>query len=765
MKRIKQFSRSFLGIPVTVIAFLFIGKVFFDNRVIIFHSFETLNPLLFLLGVFFFIIFFGIKSFIWLLVLKNRGYQPAPRRALFEYSYSEAKRYIPGSIFAIAGRMNAHSKSIPQKETLKGIGIEVILLTLSALIMSLPGIFYLLFKTNQTVIPNSLAALLLGVAIIIACLLLVIKKMYLIPLRYLNSFLLYLLAWLTYGLGCFFVGLSIHYIDPTYINFILSFYILSWLAGYLLFITPMGLGVREIALTFCLSLFLPLPITTAIAVLTRIGMIIGELCYLALLATLSKLKNDSKILKADPYFAIMVLLAGLYLLYFTCFTSIRHETFLSGRFDLGNMSQTVWNTSNGKIFLLTNPDGVEQISRLGVHSDFFLVLFAPFYFIWADPKILLFFQTLALAAGGVFVYLIAKKILQDKTLSLILGTSFLFNFWIHEENIFDFHAVTLATGLILAASYFLLKKRYILFSLFLFLSVITKENVFLISAIFGLYFFFIEKRRIVGIVLSALSLGAFLYLTSIAIPGARGTDHFALSYYSYLGDSTASAIKNLFFKPHIIVSHIFTFSTLNYLHQLFLPTGYLALLSPVPLIFAAPDMAINILSSNQNLRSYQYHYGALIVPFIYIATMYGVNVLLKKYNKKHTRKVVSYYLLFSMILSLFLYSPIPGMKGADYRPFTDTTSSKIKDYLSIIPPNASVSASNNIGAHLSHRDKIFVIPQALTTADYVVLYGEQQTTVGLINPKAYDMLIADQTNNFYLFKKRLSSKTSSYYSL
>ena len=215
------------------------------------------------------------------------------------------------------------------------------------------------------------------------------------------------------------------------------------------------------------------------------------------------------------------------------------------------MSQTVWNTSNGKIFLLTNPDGVEQISRLGVHSDFFLVLFAPFYFIWADPKILLFFQTLALAAGGVFVYLIAKKILQDKTLSLILGTSFLFNFWIHEENIFDFHAVTLATGLILAASYFLLKKRYILFSLFLFLSVITKENVFLISAIFGLYFFFIEKRRIVGIVLSALSLGAFLYLTSIAIPGARGTDHFALSYYSYLGDSTASAIKNLFFKPHI----------------------------------------------------------------------------------------------------------------------------------------------------------------------------------------------------------------------
>ncbi len=766
MKRIKQFSRAFLGIPVTIIAFIFIGKVFFDNRSIIFYSFESLNPLLFLLGVFFFVVFFGIKSFIWLLVLKKRGFEPPTRGALLDYSFSEAKRYIPGSVFAIAGRMNAHSKSIPQKETLKGIGIEALLLVLSAFVMSLPGAIYLVFKTDQIAISHSLFLFTFCLLLATTVIFIVVKKVYLTLFHYLNPFLLYLLAWLAYGLGCFFIGLSIHYIDPTYINFILSFYILSWLAGYLLFVTPMGLGVREISLTFCLSLFLPLPITTAIAVLTRAGMIVGELCYLAVLFSLNRLKSSSKILKIDPYLSIILLLSCLYLLYFTCFTSIRHETFLSGRFDLGNMSQTVWNTSNGKIFLLTNPDGIEQISRLGVHSDFLLVLFAPFYFIWADPKVLLFFQSFALAVGGVFVYLIAKKILHDKTISLILGTSFLFNFWIHEENIFDFHAVTIATGLLLGAFYFLLKKRYLFFSVFLFLSVLTKENVFLIAAIFGLYFIFIEKKRIVGIALATVSLGLFLYLTSVAIPGARGTDHFALSYYSYLGDSTNGAIKNLFLKPNIILSHVFTISTLNYLHQLLLPIGYIALLSPIILVFALPDLAINILSSNQNLRSYQYHYGALIIPFLYIATIYGVRLLLKKYNKKYSKEILSYYLLATMLLSLFLYSPIPGMKGADYRPFTDTTSNKIKDYLSVIPPNASVSASNNIGAHLSHRDNIFVIPQALTTAEYVVLYGELSTTVDIVNQRSYEILIADQTNNFYLFKKKSSAlKINSPYSL
>lgn len=765
MDRIKKVSRLFLGLPVTIIAFIFIGKVFFDNRTVIIDSFSTLNPLLFLLGIFFFIVFFSIKALIWIQILRLRGFTPNPREAIFEYSYSEAKRYIPGSIFAIAGRMNAHSKSIPQKETLKGIGIEALLLVLSAFVMSLPGIFYLLFKSNQTLIPQPFAIGIASILLIGLCVFSIKKKFYSTILRYLNPFLLFLLAWLVYGFGCLFVGLSIHYIDPTYINFILSFYILSWLSGYLLFVTPMGLGIREVALTLCLSFLLPLPITSAIAVLTRIGMVIGELCYIAIVGTISKLRDNSPILKLDPYFLIIVALSSLYLLYFTSFTSMKHETFLSGRFDLGNMSQTVWNTAHGKIFLLTNPDGIQQISRLGVHSDFLLILFAPFYLIWADPRVLLFIQSLTLASGGVFVYLIARKILQDNKLSLLLGASFLLNFWVHEENNFDFHAVVLATGLLLGASYFLLKKKYILFSLFLALSVLTKENVFLIAAMFGLYFVFIEKKRAVGAILAIASFVIFFYLTSVAIPNARGTDHFALSYYAYLGDSPGEVIKNVFLKPGTILSHIFTFSTFQYLHALLIPTGYLALLSPLALVLAAPDLAISILSNNPNLRSYQYHYGALIIPFVYLSTIYGVKFIIKRYNGKYTKRAISYYLLAMMVLSLFLYSPLPGMKDADYRPFKDTQSSKIKDYISIIPENASVSSSNNVGAHLSHRDEIYVIPHAISSADYVVLYGENSLTVSSINNLMYDTLIADEMNNFYLYKKRLQPLRTAPHSL
>jgi hypothetical protein len=102
-----------------------------------------------LIGIFFFASFFALKSLIWLEILKKRGFTVQPRHTLWRYSLSEVKRYVPGSVFAFMGRMQALSDDVPQKETLKGIGIEAILLALSALIVSIPALSYPLFKARE----------------------------------------------------------------------------------------------------------------------------------------------------------------------------------------------------------------------------------------------------------------------------------------------------------------------------------------------------------------------------------------------------------------------------------------------------------------------------------------------------------------------------------------------------------------------------------------------------------------------------------------
>ena len=133
-----------------------------------------------------------------------------------------------------------------------------------------------------------------------------------------------------------------------------------------------------------------------------------------------------------------MVLVLIYIVYFTNTTFLRHDNFFSGRFDLGNMDQTVWNTIHGRIFELTNPNGTNITSRLSFHADFILVLLSPLYFMWENPKMLLLIQTIILSIGAVFVYLISQKILKSKNLSLTLGFIYLINPAVNHSNLFDF---------------------------------------------------------------------------------------------------------------------------------------------------------------------------------------------------------------------------------------------------------------------------------------------------------------------------------------
>ena len=66
----------------------------------------------------------------------------------------------------------------------------------------------------------------------------------------------------------------------------------------------------------------------------------------------------------------------------------RHAAFWTGRFDLGNMVQAVWATAHGHPLEVTSTSGVQFI-RLGAHVDPILALFAPLWWVWPAPQMLL----------------------------------------------------------------------------------------------------------------------------------------------------------------------------------------------------------------------------------------------------------------------------------------------------------------------------------------------------------------------------------------
>jgi len=471
-----------------------------------------------------------------------------------------------------------------------------------------------------------------------------------------------------------------------------------------------------------------------------------------------------KFLKKYKYELLLFLFFLSYVVYFTMASFLRYNNFYTGRFDLGNMDQTVWNTLHGRIFQLTNPDGTNIIYRLAYHADFILIFLAPFYLLWQDPRMLLFVQTAVIGMGGVFAFLLAKELFGNKKFALFFGLTYFLYPPLQFANLYDFHAVTFAITFLLATFYFLLKKRYALFLIFLFLSAITKEEIWLVAAIIGIYMFFTTNKKLLSLFVTAISGFLFYYLFTIAIPAVRGSHHFSLVYYSDFGSSPKDILKSIFLTPEKIISILLTPRRLLYLFQLFFPVSFLCFFAPLFLLFTGPDFAINLLSNNTQFYQIYYQYVSVIVPFIFLGTLFGIRFLKKKFAKIPLN-YYGYLVLMTTLIAGYIYGPLPLARYPDTDMFTKPLpyAASIDAYLNTIPKQYSVAATNNVGSHLSHRTKIFTIPTGIDEADVLVfllndkfaqpsLQAQKHIVASLKHNKKYVQLF--HYKDFIVFQKK-----------
>lgn len=462
-----------------------------------------------------------------------------------------------------------------------------------------------------------------------------------------------------------------------------------------------------------------------------------------------------KILQKYKHEFLLVVFISIYIVYFTTASFLRYDNFYTGRYDLGNMDQTVWNTINGRIFQGSGDDG-SVISRLSAHADFMLILISPFYLLWPHAKTLLLIQSVVLSIGAIFTFLIAKNILKNKNLALAFGFLFLMNPLMQFTNLYDFHAVTFATTLLLASFYFLIKQKYFSLAIFLILSSTAKEQIWVIASLFGFPLLFnkVKKIKLLGMGIIFFSLVIFGYLIWYAIPQALGREHFALAYYSDFGDSPTKVVSNVLLSPQRILLTIFEESRLDYLKQLFMPLGFISFLAPIFLIFAIPDLLINLLSSNSHLHQIYYQYTSNITPFIFISGIFGVKQFLKWLPQISKSYIITYLLIFTF-LSAYFFGPLPGAKNPNLDMFTKPESNRgvIESFLLTVPEYLTVAATNNLGSHLSQRQIIYTIPVGADKADIVMFLGGKKEMIEMVSQdKNYAEVL--RIDDFIVFKKR-----------
>ncbi len=315
MSRIKKFVKIFLGIPLTVVAFFFIGKIFFDSWSDIQPHLNSANFSLIFFGVIFMLLFFLVRSITWVKLLNFFSDDKKPIfDSIYLYSAAETKRYIPGNIFSFISRIQKFKTEKTNSRTIiKAIGLEAIIITATATLASVIALNHFYNLTNYLFL-----FLLMPIGILLFYKIPQIRNTAtkFFPRRsiseYIDVFLLSLLAWSFFGLANFFFAVSIFPNDPNHALLFSSIFTLAWLVGYLSFVAPMGLGVREAATIYLLAPFFPTFAGAAIAIFSRILFVLSEVLFLALSYVVYKNKRlANEVVRLSPI--LIISLASIFI--------------------------------------------------------------------------------------------------------------------------------------------------------------------------------------------------------------------------------------------------------------------------------------------------------------------------------------------------------------------------------------------------------------------------------------------------------------------
>jgi uncharacterized membrane protein len=396
---------------------------------------------------------------------------------------------------------------------------------------------------------------------------------------------------------------------------------------------------------------------------------------------------------------------------FAALSVLRHEAFFTGRFDLGNMVQAVWSTAHGHPLRMTNLHG-EQIPRLAAHVDPILVVFAPLWWIWPSPNLLLVIQAVALAVGALPVYWLARKHLRSARAGLGFAIAYLLYPATGWLTLNEFHPVALATPLLLFAVWYLDEDRLLPFALFAVAASACKEEIPLVVAGFGIWYAVTRRRWIVGgTIATAGGVWAALAIAVVIPHYNAGAESDFYGRYSEVGGSAGGIIKTVFTDPLRILEAAFSSRDLRFLLELVAPLAGLCLLAPLVLIAALPELAINLLSATRTQTSIHFHYTAGLVPPLVVAAVFGA--------KRFPRWAVPIagLVVVAALLGNYVLGPIPGWRhvpgGQDFQATAAQVSAHdriAERALKLIPDDAVVSATNTLGAHLSARRRVLSFP-------------------------------------------------------
>ena len=384
----------------------------------------------------------------------------------------------------------------------------------------------------------------------------------------------------------------------------------------------------------------------------------------------------------------------------------------SGVYDLGLFTQWSYLVSQGQLW---KPSSLTDYIKpaLGDHFSLLLIPLGLLFHLWPSAYLLLLVQSLGLGILSATVFSAIVHPSQSKAIKFTLFLSIVFNPYIINSSINDFHPEVAFAFFGFWALVDLRNNRLFRGCSFLVLYLFSKEAMAVFGFSVGLYIFF-KKKRLLGLAILVASLSYFFYASSVV----EAYQSYAQGRFGQLGSTYPEIIWNTLTNPRLILEPVLRINGIIYLFGLFLPF-FLLFNWPrlVPAVVASmPLVAVNLLSSADVMRSPIYQYQLPICVFLFIACLDSVNSSGNILTRSDTRfACASLLLVWSLSICLFVQHRsffTRYLSTSDLAPSVEVLAQKYSG------PTHRVWAHETLAPHFSAREKIYYRIKDLDAADF-----------------------------------------------
>jgi glycosyltransferase 2 family protein len=290
--------------------FVFLGKMVWNNWNQVKDTPFTLQPFPLILSTLIFAFTYFIQTWVWYLITLKLKIALSPSETLKTWFFSQLGKYLPGKIWLLLGRFYYYESRGKSKKSISvALYFETVtviiaggLIFLAALIFHReirlfyswrhPGWLILLFLLGFIFLhPRVLQKILNWTLVQLK------REPISLSISYSDILLILfvcIVSWIIGGIGFYLFVDAVYPVAPRYILFLTGALAISSTLGLIAIFAPSGLGVREGALVYLLSLMMATPVAVIIAVLTRIWMTLIEIGLIGMVYLLGQLQQRKK---------------------------------------------------------------------------------------------------------------------------------------------------------------------------------------------------------------------------------------------------------------------------------------------------------------------------------------------------------------------------------------------------------------------------------------------------------------------------------------